>query len=215
MLGHADLATTELYTHVSDRRRREAYFAAHPHATRERETSASCAGPALRRSSWATLPAASRSSRPASSSSASAARIPIVSRCARAVPKRHDREPPHGVVVVAVDELVEQRPHAVHDARVVAREQLEREQRRAAARRAHVLEAAAEQLDLLPEAELPDRPVGDGALAEVLRPRGRLDLLVPLRAQLGELALLARLGERVGLGGCLGERHSECAGSPT
>jgi integrase/recombinase XerD len=32
MLGHADLSTTELYTHVSDRRRREAYFAAHPHA---------------------------------------------------------------------------------------------------------------------------------------------------------------------------------------
>jgi integrase/recombinase XerD len=34
MLGHADLATTELYTHVSDRRRRETYFAAHPHAVR-------------------------------------------------------------------------------------------------------------------------------------------------------------------------------------
>jgi integrase/recombinase XerD len=34
MLGHADLSTTELYTHVSDRRRREAYFDAHPHARR-------------------------------------------------------------------------------------------------------------------------------------------------------------------------------------
>jgi integrase/recombinase XerD len=34
MLGHADLATTELYTHVTDRRRRESYFAAHPHARR-------------------------------------------------------------------------------------------------------------------------------------------------------------------------------------
>jgi site-specific recombinase XerD len=34
MLGHADLGTTELYTHVTDRRRREAYFAAHPHARR-------------------------------------------------------------------------------------------------------------------------------------------------------------------------------------
>ncbi|MES1248662.1 MAG: site-specific tyrosine recombinase XerD [Actinomycetota bacterium] len=32
MLGHADLSTTELYTHVSDRRRRELYFQAHPHA---------------------------------------------------------------------------------------------------------------------------------------------------------------------------------------
>jgi integrase/recombinase XerD len=35
LLGHADLATTELYTHVSDRRRREAYFRAHPHARRK------------------------------------------------------------------------------------------------------------------------------------------------------------------------------------
>jgi integrase/recombinase XerD len=34
MLGHADLGTTELYTHVSDRRRRELYFQAHPHARR-------------------------------------------------------------------------------------------------------------------------------------------------------------------------------------
>jgi integrase/recombinase XerD len=37
MLGHADLATTELYTHVTDRRRRDAYFAAHPHAKRRSE----------------------------------------------------------------------------------------------------------------------------------------------------------------------------------
>jgi integrase/recombinase XerD len=35
MLGHADLATTELYTHVTDRRRREMYFQAHPHARRK------------------------------------------------------------------------------------------------------------------------------------------------------------------------------------
>jgi integrase/recombinase XerD len=32
MLGHADLGTTELYTHVSDRRRRAMYIQAHPHA---------------------------------------------------------------------------------------------------------------------------------------------------------------------------------------
>jgi len=36
MLGHADLGTTELYTHVSDRRRRDTYFNAHPHAHRRR-----------------------------------------------------------------------------------------------------------------------------------------------------------------------------------
>ncbi|MEI8105867.1 MAG: tyrosine recombinase [Actinomycetes bacterium] len=34
MLGHADLGTTELYTHISNRRRRELYFSAHPHAKR-------------------------------------------------------------------------------------------------------------------------------------------------------------------------------------
>ena len=34
MLGHADLSTTELYTHVSDKRRRDTYFSAHPHAKR-------------------------------------------------------------------------------------------------------------------------------------------------------------------------------------
>jgi integrase/recombinase XerD len=36
MLGHADLSTTELYTHVTDRRRRETYFEAHPHARRRK-----------------------------------------------------------------------------------------------------------------------------------------------------------------------------------
>jgi integrase/recombinase XerD len=37
MLGHADLSTTELYTHVTDRRRRELFFQAHPHARRQRK----------------------------------------------------------------------------------------------------------------------------------------------------------------------------------
>ena len=44
MLGHADLATTELYTHVSDRRRRELYFQAHPHARRRRPKDAATEG---------------------------------------------------------------------------------------------------------------------------------------------------------------------------
>jgi integrase/recombinase XerC/integrase/recombinase XerD len=37
MLGHADLSTTELYTHISDRRRRETYYSTHPHARRRPE----------------------------------------------------------------------------------------------------------------------------------------------------------------------------------
>ena len=38
MLGHADLGTTEIYTHVSNDRRRETYFRAHPHARRRPKT---------------------------------------------------------------------------------------------------------------------------------------------------------------------------------
>ena len=34
MLGHADLGTTEVYTHVSEKRRRDTYFSSHPHARR-------------------------------------------------------------------------------------------------------------------------------------------------------------------------------------
>jgi integrase/recombinase XerD len=37
MLGHADLSTTELYTHVTDLRRRELYYQAHPHARKRPE----------------------------------------------------------------------------------------------------------------------------------------------------------------------------------
>src|SRR5579864_5444722 len=44
MLGHADLSTTELYTHVSDRRRRELYFQAHPHARKKARNARSTHG---------------------------------------------------------------------------------------------------------------------------------------------------------------------------
>jgi integrase/recombinase XerD len=49
MLGHADLSTTELYTHVTDKRRRELYFRAHPHAHRRTSTEEQVATRSTRR----------------------------------------------------------------------------------------------------------------------------------------------------------------------
>src|SRR3954447_3995910 len=49
LLGHADLGTTELYTHVSDKRRRELYFQAHPHARRRKRMEEHVANRSTRR----------------------------------------------------------------------------------------------------------------------------------------------------------------------
>ena len=84
---------------------------------------------------------------------------------------------------------------------MVAREQLERDQRRATTGRALVLETAAKQLGLLPEAELADRPIRDGTFAVVVRAGRGLQLVRPLRSQPRQLALGALLRERGSLRG--------------
>ena len=111
-----------------------------------------------------------------------------------------DGEPAHSLVIVVGGELVQERAQVVDEPGMVTREELERDQRRAAARGALVLEPAPQELRLLPVAELPDRPVRDGALAVVRRTDGSLELVLPLRPQLGKLALRALFCERGRLG---------------
>jgi hypothetical protein len=93
------------------------------------------------------------------------------------------------------------------------REELERDQGGTAAGGAVVVEPAGEELDLLPEAELSDRAVGDRALAVVAAARRALDLVLPFAPQVRELSLLALPREGVGLRGCLLE--SQLARSPS
>jgi hypothetical protein len=100
---------------------------------------------------------------------------------------------------------VEHRTRGVHGTRRVARKKLERDQRRAAAGRALVVEATLEELDLLAKAKLPDRAIGDGPQAVVLAARRALDLVLPVAAEVGDLALVTGLRIGIGLGGCLGE----------
>jgi hypothetical protein len=83
---------------------------------------------------------------------------------------------------------------------MLARQELERDQRRPTAGRALVVEPAPQELRLLAVPELSDRPVRDRALAVVRRAGLALDLVLPLRPQLGELALRALLCERGRLG---------------
>jgi hypothetical protein len=129
----------------------------------------------------------------------------------RAVLQADDRKPADCLVVVRGREPVESRADRVHRPWRVPRQQLQGDQRRAAAGRTLVVEPACEQLDLLAEAELADRPVGDGALAVVGAASAALDLVLPLPTEIGQPPLVSRLGERVCLGGCLGEGQDVAA----
>jgi hypothetical protein len=78
---------------------------------------------------------------------------------------------------------------------MLPRQELERDQRRPAAGWALILEPAPEELGLLPEAELPDRAVGNGTLSVVARTGRRLELFRPLCPEPRKLALGTLLGE--------------------
>ena len=84
---------------------------------------------------------------------------------------------------------------------MLPRQELERDQRRAAAGGALVLEPAAEQLGLLPKAELADGPVRDGSLTVVVGAGRGLELVRPLRAEPRKLAFGAFPRELVRLRG--------------
>ena len=74
-------------------------------------------------------------------------------------------------------------------------EELERDQRGAAAGRAFVLEPSAQELRLLAVAELSDRAIGDGSLTVVGRAGETFDLVLPVRPEPGELLFLSALGQ--------------------
>src|SRR6476659_1937382 len=94
---------------------------------------------------------------------------------------------------------------------MLARKQLEREQRRASTGGTAVLEAAPQELLLLPEAELADRAESGGPLAVVLGPGRGLELVGPGGAELGEVALVPALREGVCLDRGLGEAQADAS----
>ena len=123
----------------------------------------------------------------------------------RPVAEADERQPADRLIGVGVGERVQKRPDRVDRAGRVTREQLERDEGGAAARRARVLEPAPEQLELLAEPELADRAIGDGPLLVVGAARSCLELVGPLRAHLGEITLGSALGQLVGRRRGLGE----------
>jgi hypothetical protein len=92
-------------------------------------------------------------------------------------------------------QLVQSRADVVDEAWMVAGEELERDERRAATGRALVLEPPAEQLRLLAVAELTDRAIGDRPLAVIGRSGETFDLVLPPRSETGECLFLTALSQ--------------------
>ena len=126
----------------------------------------------------------------------------------RAVLETDDREPADGLVAVRGRERVQHRAHAVDRARVIAGQELERDQRRAARSGTPVVEPAPEELLLRAPAELSDRAERKRALAVVGAARGGLQLVAPLAPELRELTFRACDRELVRARRCFTERHA-------
>ena len=125
-----------------------------------------------------TLAAALRSCAIGASSSPARplSRSTIVSRCGEPFFSASTASRRTAAFPSALTRILEQRPNPVDRGRMVAREQLDGEQRRSARRRALVVEPAPQQLLLRAPVELPDGAIRDRALAEVLAagpPRAR------------------------------------------
>jgi isocitrate dehydrogenase (NAD+) len=103
---------------------------------------------------------------------------------------------------------VQDGPNRIDHARAVLRQELDRQKRGAARRRARVVEPTPKELELLTKTELANCPIRDGPFPIVAASSGRLELVVPFLPQRGQLALGTRLREPVGLGGCLDEGHA-------
>src|SRR5207244_1851815 len=125
----------------------------------------------------------------------------------RAISKTDDRESADRLIRVRGHHRVQHRPDRVDDTRAVLRQELYGEERRTAGCRALVLETTSEELELLAEAELSDRPIRNCTLPIVAAAGRRFELVLPFLAQGGQLTLGACLRELVRLGGCLDEGH--------
>ena len=125
----------------------------------------------------------------------------------RAVAQTDRRKPPDRLIVVRGQEPMEYRAGRVDCRRRVPREQLERDERRAAARRTLILKSASEQLELLAEPELPDRSIRDRALAIVAAASCTFELVRPFQPKIRELAFRPPVGELLGLRSCFLQRQ--------
>src|SRR5207249_3352211 len=107
-----------------------------------------------------------------------------------AVLEAEDGEAAHSLIGIGIRERVQPSTVRIDQARMLTGEQLEGEERRAAAGRTLIVEPAPQELGLLVEAKLPDRAIGDSALAVIAAPRRAFEVVRNLAAEVGERPLV-------------------------